>query len=188
MIRAYLSERLRLVPFIPLALVIALGAAGGATHLASLALDAMLAWLLLAEFRLWDDLADRGTDAARHPHRVLVQSASITPFVRAGILLGAAGGGWILLRDGWGSSLALLALVHLALGGWYWFRRGRSLAGDQLLLAKYPAFVFIVSGARANESPAVVAAAAAGIYVGVSLYEAWHDPVSPLGNVLGGRP
>ena len=61
--------------------VIAGAASGGALSGARLGLDAAFALLLLAQFRSWDDLADRGRDALCHPERVLVRAASIAPIV-----------------------------------------------------------------------------------------------------------
>ena len=37
------------------------------------------------------------------------------------------------------------------------------------------------------ESPLPIAAAAAALYAAASLYEAWHDPASPVASLLGGR-
>jgi hypothetical protein len=80
-----------------------------------------------------------------------------------------------------------LLTIHVALGVWYARRGGRTLAGDQLLLTKYPAFVAIVAGARALDAPLLVGAGALLIYAAASLFEAWHDPASPAAAFLGGR-
>ena len=54
MIAAYLRERFRLAVFVPVSVAIA--ASAGGPGLGSLAVDAACALLLLAEFRLRDDL------------------------------------------------------------------------------------------------------------------------------------
>ncbi|MBA2302606.1 MAG: hypothetical protein H0W08_08225 [Acidobacteria bacterium] len=187
MIGAYLKERFAPVVFVPLAVAIALIAAGGRYGIAMIVTDALAALLLLAELRLWDDLADRHTDRSIHPDRVVVQSRTIRPLVLLCAALAIVNLGWSVVRDGSSISVAVLIVMHAALGTWYVRREGRTFAGDQLLLAKYPAFVFIVAGARLAEMPVTITLLAAALYVAVSAYEAWHDPVSPLGFLLGGR-
>jgi hypothetical protein len=56
-----------------------------------------------------------------------------------------------------------------------------------LLLAKYPAVVLVLAGDRLASAPVAIGLSAAAIYLAASAYEAWHDPVSPLGTLLGGR-
>jgi hypothetical protein len=84
-------------------------------------------------------------------------------------------------------SLPVLLALHAVLAVLYLTRSRRTIGGDQLLLAKYPAFVLIVAGARVATAPLAVAAGALVVYAAVSLYEAWHDPASPLAALLGGR-
>jgi hypothetical protein len=40
--------------------------------------------------------------------------------------------------------------------------------------------VFIVAGPRVADAPIRLAVAMAAVYLGACLYEAWHDPASPL--------
>lgn len=187
MIRAYLAERFRPAVFLPLAAALAVAAAAGRYDVTRLAVDVLFGLLLLAEFRVWDDLADRGADAVTHPGRVIVRASSTHPF--AGLWLALAFVNLVVcaVLRGVGVSMALLVLLHAAFAVWYSRRMSRTIAGDQLLLAKYPAFVLIIAGPRLFASPATVALAAAAIYIGASAYEAWHDPVSPLGAIFGGR-
>src|SRR5690606_27276920 len=90
-LRAWLRERMPIRRFGPLALLIGLlGAPVGWESAARIG----LAWLLIATFRLRDDLADRERDAIVHGDRVLVRARSIRPFVIAmmvGLLLGSVG-------------------------------------------------------------------------------------------------
>jgi len=92
-----------------------------------------------------------------------------------------------LQRDAAFVSTLCLAIIHAALGGYYLCRQGRTVLGDQLLLVKYPAFVCILAGERLLISPLPVILGAAIVYVTASAYEAWHDPISPLAQYLGGR-
>lgn len=187
MILAYLRERFRLAFFGPIACVLALGALGRFAEPLVLVTTAAAGLLLLAEFRIWDDVADRRKDAVEHPDRVLVRAENHQRVVELGIALLPLNLAIAALRDPSFVSVALLAFLHAALGTYYLLRRGRTVLGDQVLLAKYPAFVCILAGDRVFTSPLPVAVAAALIYVAASVYEAWHDPVSPLAQLLGGR-
>ena len=187
MMRAYIVERLPPLLFIPLAAAIAVAAAGGTYEVVSLAVDTIAAWLLVAELRLWDDLADRAADQVTHPERVLAAAVSIRPFVAMCLALVVINVGWTASRNALVPSLAMLAGLHGVLGLWYARRTARTLAGDQLLLAKYPALVLVLAGDRLTDAPLVIGLSAAAIYLAASAYEAWHDPVSPLGALLGGR-
>ena len=187
MIAAYLRERFRPSVFVPLAVFVAFAASSGRVDIIRLSADACVALLLLLEFRLWDDLADREADASHHPHRVLVKASSAMPWQMGCGALTATNLVICVVRGGASIALPVLLTLHAALAALYALRSGRTIAGDQLLLAKYPAFVVIVAGARAVEWPLPIAAAALALYAAASLYEAWHDPASPVAALLGGR-
>jgi hypothetical protein len=180
--RAYVRERFRPLVFGPLAIVLAGAASGGRWNANQLAVDAGFALLLLAQFRLWDDLADRTRDAVSHPQRVIVSAPSVRPFAAACIALAALNIAIALARDG-GLSLVLLCALDAALWVWYARRGRRSNLGDHLLLAKYPAFVLVLAGVRLASSPLPVGLCAAAIYLCANLYEAWHDGASPAARV-----
>ena len=176
MVTAYLRERFHLRLFAPLALAIALVAAASGAHWATVVVDAGFALLLLAQFRLWDDLADRPRDAVTHPDRVLVRAGEVTPaigFCGALAVLNICLAVW---RDG--MSVAILGGLNLAAGAWYLSASSRDPVYVPVLLTKYPAFVFVVAGGRLAEAPLPVVAGAAALYVVVCAYEAWHDPLN----------
>jgi hypothetical protein len=95
-------------------------------------------------------------------------------------------------RDPSGVAVAILLALTGALGAWYARRSvravhavptgptGRTAAGDHLLLSKYAAMVVIVAGARTARAPVQILGAALAIHLAACLYEAWHDPASPL--------
>lgn len=185
MILAYQQERFPLTFFGPLALILAICAVGRASGVA-LATATLGAGLLLAQFRIWDDIADRRADTVLHPDRVLVRATDITPLVALGVAV-MAGNLAVTQRYTTSASLVTLAALHLVLGSYYFLRHGRTVWGDQLLLSKYPAFVAVLAGDRLLTSPLPVALTAALVYAAASAYEAWHDPVSPLAQLIGGR-
>ena len=187
MIPAYLRERFRLTVFGPLALMLAIAALGRRLDPWSLAMQTLSALCLLAQFRIWDDLADRRRDALSHPQRVLVRAISPAPVVGLAIVLLALNIAIAARRDDTFVSLSFLTLLHAVLGAYYLLRQGRTIVGDQLLLLKYPAFVCVLAGERLLQAPMPIAAAAAVVYAAASAYEAWHDPVSPLALLFGGR-
>lgn len=170
MIAAWLRERFTLHLFVPLAGYIGLVASGGSR---SVFADAGFALLLLAQFRLWDDLADRAADALTHPRRVLVRAPEVAPaiaFCGALAVLNICVAVW---RDGSGVAVALLALLDGMLGAWYLSSRSASAL---LPLLKYPVMLAIVVGGRIATAPVRIAIAGAVLYGAVCAYEAWHDP------------
>lgn len=177
---AYWRERFDLRVFVPAATAIAFGGQLASAHASPRDMIATVALTLslLAQFRLWDDLADRERDRREHPERTLVRASGLSAFVAACVWLGV----FNLCAAAWRGgtlSASLLALLTLASAIWYGARpASRTAATDFTLLAKYPAFVFIV--ADADVSPLVLAASAAIVYAGACAFELWHDPTSPL--------
>ena len=186
MIAAYLRERFPWSFFGPLALMLAACAVGigNPVHLGTAALGATL---LLAQFRIWDDLADRQRDSTMYPNRVLVARHNAGPVLGLGIALLAVNVAMATQRGAMPLPLLFLGILHAALGCYYLLRDRRTVVGDQLLLSKYPVFVLILAGERLLTAPAAVLLPAAAVYAAASAYEAWHDPVSPLAQLLGGR-
>ena len=185
MISAYLRERFPPSLYLPLAVAIAGASAAAATpRWRGFVFDVVFALLLLAQFRLWDDLADRTTDARVHPDRVLVRTADLSQPVAFCGALGILNICVAVWRDASGLAIATLAALNAALAVWYLARHGASAAGDQLLLAKYPAFVLIVAGERTLAAPWPVAGAAVLIYAAACAYEVWHDPDGPLARLV----
>ena len=184
MVVDYLRERFRARLFVPLALIIAAGASGLTETWAGYALDTSFALLLLVQFRVWDDLADRGRDSVAHPARVLVRAPTVTQVVAFCGALAVLNICLAVWRDATGIAVAVLAALDAALGAWYLARTTRTAAGEHLLLAKYPAMVVIVAGARVFDAPIQILFAAAVLYLLVCAYEAWHDPASPIARRL----
>jgi 4-hydroxybenzoate polyprenyltransferase len=180
MLTAYVAERLPIGLMLPVAGLLALAAGGGEWQPGgTFAADAGLALLLVAQFRVWDDLADRERDARAHPHRTLVTAASVMPVVLLCVGLAIVSVTWVAIRDGLTSSVAILFAVNGALAVLYARRRSRTSTADHVLLAKYPAVVLITAGVRVETHSVAVLLAAAAVYLGACLYEAWHDRTSP---------
>jgi hypothetical protein len=187
MVVDYLRERFRLRLFVPLALLIAGAVVVPPASWTSYAVDCGFALLLLAQFRVWDDLADRARDRVEHPGRVLTRGGEATQVVALCGALAVLNICLAVWRDATGIAVGVLAALNAALAVWYLARTRRSVAGEQLLLAKYPAMIAIVAGGRLLEAPVQILSAAAALYLVVCLYEAWHDPASPLARLVGGH-
>jgi hypothetical protein len=186
LLRRYRSERLPLSMLVIVTILLAAAARAvrGAADSNSWLADAVIALLLFAQCRILDDLADRRRDGRIHPARVLVRARSIGSIVAAGLVLAACTGLILIGREPSGAALeGYLALVVL-LPAWYAVRRGRTLLGDHLLLAKYPAFVWIIAASRAGatglaSSSGSLTLSMLATYLTACIYEALHDRRSP---------
>ncbi len=134
----------------------------------------VLATLLLAQFRLWDDLADVEADRKSHPERTLPRAASLRPFRDALLWLAGITAGIIVLLDPSGLKLAVLAALDLALAGWYRFRPREYSLGYHVVLLKYPVFVYLLSSEPVHLQRRMFAMTA--VYLAACIYEALHDP------------
>ena len=174
---AYLAQRFRPTVFAPataLHVGLALWAAGAEPMPGRLAAAAGLAALLLLQFRLWDDLEDRGRDRATHPERILVV-APPAPFRRALVAIGV--GNLVVLAARSAVAAAGLAVLDVAFLAAY---RLRARVSDRLwrfgvLPAKYPAFVALVAVAAGAPRTPRLALAMAVMYAAAIGYEVHHD-------------
>jgi hypothetical protein len=168
---AFVVQRFPLAVFVPaIGLLAAVAWVPGATHsLPALFRSIALMALLVAEFRVWDDLEDRDADRARHPDRVLT-NGSATPFwYLAGLLCAMA----VIALAATPRALAGLMLLHASM---LWaYRRLRPRITDHawryaVLPLKYPAFVLLVTLALGGAS--LAALAAVGVtYLGACVFE-----------------
>ncbi len=139
--RRYLCERLVRGRVLALLAVLLLAASGGTPTVR----QALLMVLLVVQFRMLDDHADRAHDAMAHPGRVTVtdpgaawlRAGSLGLTLPVGLLLGLAGQTGSLI----GYAALLAGALGLYRGGaaWprFWF--------EQAVLLKYPLFVVLVA-------------------------------------------
>jgi 4-hydroxybenzoate polyprenyltransferase len=176
----YWNDRFTPRRFAPAAMLIALASQSGSDlNAIRLTIAPLLALLLLAQFRLWDDLADRERDRPNHPERVLVCAVHVAPFVAACVGLAILN---LFLALAWNglAGLAALALLNAAALAWYvWRPAHRTGTSDLVLLAKYPAFVLVLGNPSAWRSPTSWAAALA-TYTAACAFEIWHDSRGPV--------
>jgi len=183
----YARERLTPGRLLPAALLLVLATLAGRGWSGSdvLATDATVGVALVIAFRIWDDLADRARDRARHPDRVTVRAASIATLWIAAAVTGVAGATLLGLTHG-PASVAFLAAYTLVLGAVYATRGPRSAAGDRVLLLKYGVFTLALIGLPAASTARGLLAAAAA-FLAACLYEWWHDAESPVFSFGGSR-
>jgi len=179
MIGAYWSERLPARRMGPLVLLLTAAARAGRSTMTGVVGDAILAFLLSAQFRVWDDLADRGHDAIAHPDRVLVR-ASAWPVVGLCVLLGIAATVGVARRPVTAIPLTALILLNLAVALCYRARGSRSLTTDHLLLARYAGFVFVIAISAGQVRAWPLTLSMAAVFLAMSIYEGLHDRTSPL--------
>jgi hypothetical protein len=178
-LRAYRRTRFPARLYLPLALFLGAAslAAGEAETGTGLAVRLVLAYSLLFQFRLWDDLADAVPDRQDHRERLPGRAASRAAFY---LLLAAAFAGnatiFALERPApvLGAYL-LLCLFFLAWYGMFHQRWRGTLAGYHVVLLKYPAFVYLL-GTRAPAGLApCLGCAMAQVYLCFCVYEGLHD-------------
>ena len=148
-------------------------------------LRTVLSAILVASFRIWDDLADRDYDRVHHPARVLVRSAEARWFWTLVVGLGIISA-YFLFAFGGSRSLSIYTglIVVLAIV-YHGPRRLRSdrFAHTQLVLIKYPVFITLLTAQGFSSKIVLVGALS---YLLMSMYE-WFDDPTFHGKYLGGR-
>ena len=147
----------------------------------------VLAFVLLAQLRLIDDLADRDYDRLHHPDRILVQpKVDLKPFyaILAMLTFMSLGltGGLVSAR-----ALGVLILLEILMVAIYVLSRRRRwprLLHAHAVLLKYPGCIFCLAGAP-SEIGAAGAGLLAGRYLLASAGELGHD--AALRRLPGGR-
>ena len=174
----YLRSRIPVAVFFPAALFlnVAALAAGRSFETASFLWSTGLAFLLILQFRLWDDLVDVQRDRQVHPSRVLCRAESLTGFhVLLGVLL-VLNGFWIS-RLGGIIPLLVFWLYTLLLGLWYRLRPSRSPGRDygyHVVLTKYPLFVYLLGGNASSPNLRLLLSLLL-VYFCFGVYELLHD-------------
>jgi hypothetical protein len=170
---AYTRERLVIPRVASAVLLVACGAqlvrSGGPSLFW---LDLTRAVLLVAAFRIWDDLADRAHDRDRHPTRVSVGTEAMQPLVASAVVLWTCAAAMTFAVDE-SAAVALLAFTIL-LGSWYALRPSPSAFNSAVILTKYSLFVAVLIGSRWTLTQKG-ALAAASVFAAVSVYEWAHD-------------
>lgn len=175
---SYFRERMRPAVFGPVVLLLTIAAcwSAHALHLSAFACALILMALIVTQFRLWDDLADRERDRATHPDRVLVRAKPIS-FQLLTVALAAAGLGaaWFFggprpllalgLLDAVFAVLYALVRPHLGITVWQY----------PVLLAKYPAFATVVALSVGGPTVGRSVSAALLIYGAALAYETLHS-------------
>ncbi len=142
-----------------------------------------LAAVLIVQFRLWDDLADRDYDRVRHPARVVVRSTATQWFWALLAVLAVTAAGAIGMLDGvaglsiYCGLLVLLAVVYH--GPW----RSQRFIRSQLVLLKYPVLILLLT-TWSRSIWGVLAGAV--LYLLLSVYD-WHDDPALRESPAGGR-
>jgi 4-hydroxybenzoate polyprenyltransferase len=174
----YLKSRLPARLYLPCAaLLVMAGLAGGhSPNGVELAVSCVLAFTLLLQFRLLDDVSDLPHDRHAHPDRVLVRATSLAPFYVLLLLSGLWNLALIALQIGPGHRLGALLLLNAAYLLWYLLLRKivtDRVVGYHVVAAKYPVFVYLVSGDGPNRWSLLLAMGL--IFLCFTIYEVLHD-------------
>ncbi len=142
--------------------------------------DILLAYAVLWQLRLWDDLVDLPQDRIHHPQRLLVKVQSTTPFVAATVLVFLANLAWLWTRT-WPPHAWLLYLgLVLILAAWYGGLRHRlrsPVLHYHVILLKYPALVYLLAPPTNIPWRGMLCA-----YLAACVYEVAHDRQLQLQN------
>ena len=181
----YARTRFTARVYLPLALFLCVAAAAGVVpgRPADFAVAMVVAYALVFQFRLWDDLADRERDRRNHPERVLANSRSIRVFVFLLVVVFAVNLGVFVLRVDTSRVLIYLLMNGAAL---VWYLRLRSLVTDatasaHVLLLKYPVIVYLLGGWFPRGSVGYLTLSMALVYLCFCIYETLHDPELVVG-------
>lgn len=178
-ITSYVRTRFPARIYLFLALFLCTAGAGSSEGLVSSGFipAVALAYTLMLQFRLWDDLESLEEDRAQHPDRILSKAASLVPSRAFLILLFTLNTVLLSLRADFVPRIAGFLLLS---GGFFCWYRGRrrlapnKLADGHLILLKYPLFVYLVTE-PAQASFVSLAVSMSVVYLCFCIYEILHD-------------
>lgn len=172
----YLRTRLPARRFVPLAVFLWGAAALASGQRGPLAV--LLAWGLVALFRLIDDLASAREDAVLHPERITVRAPTRWPFFALAFALFVFDLVWLAATSS-DAVVAVYVVLGVAALAWYGLLRKRCrdpLLRSRIVLLKYPVFVVLLAETeRALPTPSFVGTLAL-VYLTLALHEGLHDP------------
>ncbi len=141
-------------------------------------LNISLATLLVAQFRLWDDLSDIAGDQVLVPQRVLCRTKSLVGFR---IVLGLLFTVNVTLLATYKSGLSLIAflILNFLVFAWYTIRGQltfNSVFSHTIVLLKYPVFVYLLSSHAGGRERILTAVYAMSVtFLCFCIYELLHD-------------
>ena len=139
----------------------------------------LLAFMLILQFRLWDDIADRERDRLKHPDRILCQVSDIKPFLVMASVFPLING--LLLawyHDHIARIPAYLLLCALLLA-WYRLRPSSASPGllnSALVLLKYPFIAWLVSTTAEDPAMPLIFSCLISVYLIFIIFEILDDP------------
>ncbi|HUQ48968.1 MAG TPA: hypothetical protein VM053_12110 [Gemmatimonadaceae bacterium] len=142
---------------------------------------ALIAYLIVLAFRVWDDLEDRNHDVVAHPDRITVSPEATAPLRKLALMSGGAATTLFAFGVEPLYRLLICALLVIALAVWYRTRRSLSpspVFAAHIVLAKYPVIAYLVApGTLADGSRVAVATPVfIAIYLLLCIHEALDDP------------
>jgi len=183
----YFCTRFPLMQFGPLAIFIAAAGLAPAPPglLSEWTVAATLALILILQFRLWDDIADRELDRVLHPGRILCQVHDIKPFLVTALVLSALCGVLLAWYHDQSARNAAYLLLCAMLFAWYRLRPAltdQGLLNSMLVLFKYPVIAWLISSPDANPDTPLLFSCLLSVYLIFILFELLDD------HKLGQRP
>ena len=169
--------------YIPLAVFLSTAGMLGAERMgvAQQVFTGVVAWTLIFQFRLWDDLMDLAQDKCEHPDRVLCRAKSLRPFrLLTALLCGAnlvALGAVDWMVNEWRRSV-LFAVLNVVMFLWYRWRDKTVLSTvgrSHITLIKYPVFVCLLSGLVTPGGLIPLLLSATLVYLCFGVFELLHN-------------
>lgn len=176
----YLCTRFPVMQFVPLSVFIAAAGLAPAPpgSLSEWVLAAALALILILQFRLWDDIADRERDRALNPGRVLCQAHDIKPFLVTAMVLSVLCGVLLAWYHDQSARNAVYLLLCTMLFVWYRLRpalKEQGLLNSILVLFKYPVIAWLISNPAALPDTPLLFSCLLSVYLIFILFELLDD-------------
>ena len=176
----YLRSRFPLARFGPLALFLAAAglASSAPAHPWRWVLATAQALPLVLQFRLWDDIADRGHDRVVHPGRIVCHVRDMKPFLVLAAALFVFNGLLLAWPQDHGIRPAAYLALCACLLAWYRFRPPALRAGllnTHLVLLKYPVIAWLISTPVADHDLTLFLSCLFSVYLIFVVFDIFDD-------------